>query len=205
MSSVMQGIEGWWQSISHFWTSSFEGQWNGLDWLIVLLFGCCIAIGAWKGLRSQALSLFGLCFSFIVAAKSYEYLIPWVRKRLFTNQAGGSVMTDLETITTSWDKLIHAIVAFIIIFGFIWSGLWLLRFALRKLSSIKPIRTFDRLCGALLGAVHFVWIWGIIYVLIMAWPSAALQQWTAASWCMKQTGEWAPFLLAEAIQWAKWL
>ncbi|WP_195572013.1 CvpA family protein [Paenibacillus sp. 1001270B_150601_E10] len=200
----MQGIEKWWQSASHH-LAAFWGQWNALDWLILFLCLCCIMIGAWKGLRSQALSLFGLIFAFIVAAKSYEYLIPWVKKRLFTNESSGAVITDLRIEHSAWNELIHAIVAFSLIFGFVWSGLWLIRFALRKLSSVKPIRAFDRLCGGILGAVHFIWIWGLIYVLMMAWPSEALQHWTSASIWMRLTGEWAPVLLAEAVQWAQWL
>ncbi|WP_028546043.1 CvpA family protein [Paenibacillus taiwanensis] len=191
------------------WFIALLHTWNTLDWTIVAVCIMCIIIGAIRGLRAQALSLFGYVVAFIIAAKSYTYFVPWVRKRLFKSERSID-STDMTSLTPTdlnqtWDQLIHAVISFCMLFLFVMAGLWLLKYALKRWSSVKPIRTFDRIMGAFLGIVQFVCFWCIAYILLRAWPSGALQEWVRHSVWMDKTGEWVPSLIAQAMQWAQWI
>ncbi|MGZ9583455.1 CvpA family protein [Paenibacillus marinisediminis] len=192
----------------HIWNSVLNlfAAWNELDWLILIGLILCIIWGAYRGLRSLVLSLFGYAAAFIIAAKNYEYLIPWVRKRIFTNEVStSSTISALEQGEAASQHVLHAVIAFSILFAFILLGLWLIRHLLTKMTSMRPIRRFDRYTGALLGIGQFICLWCIIYILLMAWPSGNVRSLAADSYWFAKTGEWLPIWFAEAVQWAQWL
>lgn len=179
--------------------------WNMLDWLIVAALFMCIIWGAYRGLRSQLLSILGFLISFIVASRNYEYLIPWVRKRLFTDQPSASTATiRLLEEGQPAQQAVHAVIAFSLLFIFVLVGLWLLKHLISRLSKVRPLRTIDRLVGALLGIIQFLFVWCIVYILFLAWPSGIMRDLADQSYWMHQSAEWLPIGFATAVQWIQW-
>lgn len=204
------------QEITLFFDNLWNGiaagimAWNALDYIVAVAAMICIAWGAKRGLKAQALSLFGYIVAFIVASRFYDYFIPWVKKRLFTtsNQAAspeppadgsGSILSSALMDT------VHAVIAFALLFFFVLAGLWLIRFAWSKFTASRPIRTVDRLTGAVLGLIQFVFLWCILYVLLRAWPAGYIRTWVEASVWVDKTGQWIPDVMVEAVKWAQWL
>lgn len=182
------------------------GQWNIIDWCFLVCLLICIIWGAIRGLRSQLLSLFGYAVAFVVAARNYEYLVPWVRKRVLTNESAGPAGWNMvEQWQSDTPYALHAVLAFCILFLFILVGLWLLKHLLNKLSGVRPVRTADRVVGAVLGIGQFICLWSIAYILLMSWPTGEVHALAAQSYWMTKTGSWLPVWFAEALQWIQWL
>ncbi|BFH70221.1 hypothetical protein J27TS7_20530 [Paenibacillus dendritiformis] len=181
--------------------------WNGLDYALAAAAAASVAWGAWRGMKSQLLSLIGCIVSFIVASRYYEDFVPWVRRRLFSPDGGSGDGTGgmTSSLSPALMDTVHAVVAFILLFAFAMAGLWLIRFAVQKLTAAQPVRAVDRLIGALLGLVQFAFLWCILYVMLRAWPAGALRDWAAASAWMEWTGAWMPDAMAQAVTWARWL
>ena len=199
--ALLVGSKYAWNDVKHTF-----GQWNIIDWCFLICLLICLVWGAIRGLRSQLLSLFGYVVAFVVAARNYEYLIPWVRKRVMTNNQEGATgwnMVDQGTVDTP-DGL-HAVLAFCILFLFILLGLWLLKQLLNKLSGVRPIRSIDRVIGAVLGIGQFMCIWSIAYILMMSWPTGKIHTLASQSYWIAKTDSWLPVWFAEALQWIQWL
>lgn len=195
----------------NLWNGLAEGvmAWNGLDYIIAIAAVICIAWGAKRGLKAQALSLFGYIVAFVVASRFYDYFIPWVRKRLFaTGKQAASPHPSADgagSMTSELMDTVHAVIAFALLFFFVLAGLWLVRFALSKFTASGPIRTVDRLTGAVLGLIQFVFLWCILYVLLRAWPAGFIRTWVEESVWVDKTGQWIPDVMVEAVKWAQWL
>ncbi|SYX85558.1 CvpA family protein [Paenibacillus alvei] len=203
MKDIGKFINNVWMEIAAVFAS-----WNGLDYAIVGAAIACIVLGAVRGFKSIALSLFGYIVAFIVAARFYADFIPWVRKRVFTTVSSGSgaeASGGGTPLATTFMDTVHAVVAFLLLFTFILAGLWLIRFALKKFTDVPPVRTVDRLTGAVLGLVQFVFLWCMIYVLLRAWPAGVFRDWVDASIWVNRTGKWMPDVMVEAVKWAQWL
>lgn len=188
------------------------GSWNVLDYIIGAVAIVCVLLGAIRGFKFVALSLFGYLVSFVVAARFHADLVPWVRKRLFaTNGRGdgtGSNVMDGGTAlgaSASLMDTVHDIVAFLLLFAFVLAGLWLIRLVLKKFTDVRPIRTVDRITGAVLGLVQFIFLWCMIYVFLRAWPPGVFRGWVKSSVWVDRTGKWIPDVMVEAVKWAQWL
>lgn len=187
------------------------GTWNSLDILLsitIVMFGL---IGAVRGFKAKALSMLGWLIAFIVASRTYEYLIPWVRKQLFGVRTSayideGAVGIDgLQSAQNYGEQMLHAGLSFGIMFGFTWIGLLLLKYVIARMSHVRSIRVLDRLGGAFIGVMQFFIVWGIGYVLLKSWPQTTIRQVLEQSqWAIK-TSEWLPSVIAESIRWAQWL
>ncbi|NOJ70304.1 CvpA family protein [Paenibacillus alvei] len=182
-------------------------SWNVLDYIIVGAAVACMVLGAVRGFKSIALSLFGYMAAFIVAARFYVDFVPWVRKRVFTSTSSGTGANTGgdASLTASLMDTVHAVVAFLLLFTFVLVGLWLIRFALKKFTDVKPVRTVDRVTGAVLGLVQFIFLWCMIYILLRAWPAGAFRSWVDSSLWVDRTGKWMPDVMIEAVKWAQWL
>ncbi|MDG0874432.1 CvpA family protein [Paenibacillus thiaminolyticus] len=199
---ILEFLDRLWGDIANAFAA-----WNGLDYVVAAAGVASVAWGAWRGMKSQLLSLIGCIASFIVASRYYEDFVPWVRRRLFSPDSGdgGGTGGTISSLSPTLMDTVHSVVAFILLFTFAMAGLWLIRFAIQKLTAAKPVRAVDRLVGALLGLVQFAFLWCIMYVLLRAWPAGAVRDWAAASVWMEWTGAWIPDAMAQAITWAQWL
>lgn len=184
----------------------FFGRWNIIDWCFLIGIVFCLVWGAIRGLHSQLLSLFGYVVAFVVAARNYEYLIPWVRKRVLSNnQVGATGWNRADQVTMDTSNGLHAVVAFCILFLFVLLGLWLLKLLLNKLSGVRPIRSADRVIGAVLGIGQFMFIWSIAYIVLRAWPTGEIHTLATQSYWMTKTDSWLPVWFAEILEWIQWL
>lgn len=180
--------------------------WNGLDYVLAAAAAASVAWGAWRGMKSQLLSLIGCIVSFIVASRYYEDFVPWVRRRVFTPDSGSGTGTGgtASSLSPALLDTVHAVIAFILLFTFAMAGLWLIRFAIQKLTAVKPVRAVIG-WSRLVGLVQFAFLWCILYVMLRAWPAGAIRDWAAASVWMEWTGAWIPDAMAQAVTWAQWL
>ncbi|WP_028593038.1 CvpA family protein [Paenibacillus assamensis] len=186
------------------------GSWNSLDILLTIIVVAFGLIGAVRGFKAKALSFLGWLIAFIVASRTYEYLIPWVRKQLFGVRTSAiderAVGIDGLQFTQQYgEQMLHAGLSFGIMFGFTWIGLLLLKYCVARMSHVRSVRVLDRLGGAFIGVMQFFIVWGIGYVLLKSWPQPSVRQAIEHSqWAIK-TSEWLPTVIAESIRWAQWL
>lgn len=207
MKEVLIVLDKGWQA-----ATAVFGSWNVLDYFIGAVAIGCVLLGAMRGFKPVARSLFGYLVAFFVAARFHADLVPWVRKRLFStngkgSEVGSNVMSGGTTLGAGASLMdtVHAIVAFLLLFTFVLAGLRLIRLALKKCTDVKSIRTVDRVTGAALGFVQFVFLWGMSYVLLRAWPPGVFRGWIESSVWVDRTGEWIPDIMIEVVKWAQWL
>lgn len=199
---ILEFLHRLWGAIANAFSA-----WNGLDYVLAAAAAASVAWGASRGIKSQLLSLIGCIASFIVASRYYEDFVPWVRRRLFSPDAGSGagIGGTTSSLSPALMEKVHAIVAFILLLTFAMAGLWLIRLVIQKLTAAKPLRAVERLIGALLGLLQFAFVWCILYVMLRAWPTGAIRDWAGASVWMEWTGAWMPDAMAQAVTWAQWL
>jgi len=198
MQNIIQFIQTIWKEI---YTSFYN--WNALDFILLLFASIALILGAIRGLKSQIFVLIGYVGAFIVAAHFYTDLIPWVRKRIFSTVQSKypyEVVTDGGTGSLPI-YTIHASIAFVLLFFFVWSAFWFTRLICKKFTVTRPIGIVNRLIGAAFGIIHFTFLWGVLYILLWIWPLGSIHHWVTSSVWMNHMQQWLPYMMIEAIKW----
>lgn len=188
--------------------SSIFTLWNGLDYGIALVAIGCTVFGIIRGFKSAVLPFFKHIAAFIVASRYYMDLIPWVKKRVFSLAGSGLTLQPLtggEGAAGSLSLLgvMHATVAFLLLFSFVWIGLWLMQFSGRKLPNCRPVWAIERVAGTAIGFVQFLFLWCIICALLRAWPVGTLPKWVVTSSWVNKTGELILDVMVEEVKWQR--
>ncbi len=149
-----------------------------LDWVLVVVLVASVVIGAWRGLVFEVLSLISWVIAFVLA-------------RMFGAQVGQWLpMQDMdEGLRTGAGFVVSFIVAIFVLGMVIW--------LIGKLVSAVGLRPFDRVLGAVFGAVRGLLLLVLIALVFLLTPMRESQIWN--------TSVLAPYLVSAVSVLRPWM
>ena len=149
-----------------------------LDWVLVVVLVASVVIGAWRGLVFEVLSLISWVVAFVLA-------------RMFGAQVGHWLpMQDMDEGLRTGAGFVVAFIVAIFALGIV---IWLIG----KLVSAVGLRPFDRLLGAVFGAVRGLLLLVLIALVFLLTPMRESQIWN--------TSVFAPYLVSAVSVLRPWM